>query len=65
MTTWQSPERKSLDLARGIKLARWAYVSRMQKEQPAIKQAQFENSDGTVIELFDAKRLVEISERTP
>jgi hypothetical protein len=45
-----------LDVARGVKLARWAYRSRQQCEPPAIIEARFEQ-DGTTLATYDAGAL--------
>lgn len=59
MTTWHSPERKTFDLAHGLKLSRHAYQQRIGNEPPAIVEARFEDAAGTVLEKFDAKQLAE------
>jgi hypothetical protein len=43
MTTYHDDERKTLDLKRGVRLARWAYVSRKKQEPPMIESASFES----------------------
>jgi hypothetical protein len=57
MTVWHAPERKTLDLARGVKLARHAYRSRMKCEPPGMIKGHFENGDGTVLATYTAKQL--------
>ena len=44
MTTYHDDERKTLDLKRGVRLARWAYFSRKKQEPPMIESASFERS---------------------
>jgi hypothetical protein len=56
MTTWC--ELGKLDVARGIRLAQHAYRSRMGQKPPAIKSARFEDSEGGVLEKYDAGSLV-------
>lgn len=60
MTTWHDPDRKTLDLARGVKLAHHAYRSRTKCEPLPIIKAHFENGDGTVLAIFTAKQLAEV-----
>jgi hypothetical protein len=43
MTTCHDDERKTLDLKRGVRLARWAYLSRKKQEPPMIESASFES----------------------
>jgi hypothetical protein len=50
--------RKGLDVARGVKLARYAYQSRKGKAPPAMTGAIFVSSDGhTTLMLYDAAEL--------
>jgi hypothetical protein len=63
MTVFHSPERKTLDLKRGIALSRAAYASRKPGEAiPAIIEAtffeRFEESE-VVLERYDARQLAE------
>jgi hypothetical protein len=60
MTTWHAPERTTLDLARGVKLARHAYHSRMGSEAPAITCASFER-DGATLATYTADQLARMS----
>ena len=48
MTTHHEPDRKSFDLARGIRLARAAYESRTGRTAPAITKAHFKR-DGVTL----------------
>jgi hypothetical protein len=61
MTTWHDPDRKTLDLARGIKLSNHAYSVRTDREAPAIVSARFEDAAGAVLAEYDAKQLAEAS----
>jgi len=47
MTVWHDPEHKTLNLDRGIRLARHAYRSRRGQEPPLIVAARFE-CDGEI-----------------
>jgi hypothetical protein len=71
MSVWHDPERRTtLDLRRGIKLARSAYITRQHNREhrvgfdgppvvaPAIVEAHYEQ-DGVVLEVFDAKQIAE------
>jgi hypothetical protein len=72
MTTWSSSGKP--DLRRGIKLAQFAYETRMhnrrrkprsQTEEPAptippITEARFETSDGKVLATFTAEQIAEV-----
>jgi hypothetical protein len=55
MTTWCEPGK--LDVARGIRLARHAYRSRMGQEPPTIKSARFEGDKGDVLEEYNGPDL--------
>jgi hypothetical protein len=54
MTVYGTPQKP--DLARGIKLARFAYESRCKKQPPAITSAHFESNGTTLVE-YDAAEL--------
>jgi len=68
MAVWHSPERKSFDLVRAIRLAHHAYRTRVHNRErrtdfdgapvavPPIKSARFER-DGTVLAEYDAKQI--------
>jgi hypothetical protein len=45
-------------VARGVRLAQWAYRSRRQCEPPAIVEAHFER-DGATLATYDADALAE------
>jgi hypothetical protein len=56
MTTYHDGERETLDLKRGVRLARWAYLSRKKQEPPMIEAASFERyGDGKVLATYSAK----------
>ena len=57
MTTFLSG--KTLDVERGVRLARHAYRSRMKKEPPTMVTARFER-DGKVLETYNAIDLEDI-----
>ena len=58
MTVWQGPERKTLNLDRGIRLAGHAYRSRMGQEPPPIIAARFESAcDGEILASYTASEL--------
>jgi hypothetical protein len=63
MRVFHSPERKTLDLKRGIALSRAAFASRNpDREIPAIVEARFEErfeESGVVLEKYDARQLAE------
>ena len=73
MSCWHNEGRVTLDLRRGLKLARSAYVTRMHNRErsaslapddvtvPAIIEARFEG-DGEVLEEYNAKQLTEITQ---
>jgi hypothetical protein len=54
MTTFQSG--KTLNLVRGVRLARAAYESRMKKTPPPIVEARYER-DGEVLESYGREQL--------
>jgi hypothetical protein len=58
MTTYTESLAK-LDIGRGVRLSQHAYRSRMKQKPPAIVAARFENTDGKVLEQYDAKQLTE------
>jgi hypothetical protein len=58
MTTFQQSGKK-LDLARGVRLARAAYETRMKTASPALLEAHYERNGGDVLERYDAKQLTE------
>ena len=58
MTVWHDPERKTLNLDRGIRLAGHAYRSRTGKKPPPIVAAHFER-DGEILASYTAAELTE------
>jgi hypothetical protein len=60
MTTWHGT--KTLDLVRGIRLARAAYKSRTKRLPVTMVEAKFESTDGTVLQTYDSKQLEEASQ---
>jgi len=52
MSVWQG-NRKTRDLVRAVRLARAAYVSRMNQEPPTITEGQFVSIDGDVLASYD------------
>lgn len=56
MTTFQSG--KTLDLGRGVRLARAAYDSRMKKKSPPIVRAHYER-DGETLASYEREQLDE------
>lgn len=54
MTTATSLAR--LDVARGVRLAQWAYRSRQRSEPPEIVEARFEQAE-TILASYDADAL--------
>jgi hypothetical protein len=56
MTVWC---RNGLDVARGVKLAHYAYESRMGKTPPAMTSATFVLSDGATLMVCTADELVQ------
>jgi hypothetical protein len=54
MTTFQSG--KTLNLSRGVRLARAAYESRAKQTPPPIVEAHYER-DGEVLESYERKQL--------
>ena len=69
MTTYHD-ERKTLDLKRGVRLARWAYFSRKKQEPPMIESASFERIasfelDGETLATYTAEQLAEANDREP
>ena len=70
MTTYHDDERKTLDLKRGVRLARWAYFSRKKQEPPMIESASFERIasfelDGETLATYTAEQLAEANDREP
>jgi len=59
MTVFQSG--KKLDLARGVRLARAAYESRVKTPPPLIVEAHYERN-GNVLERYDAEALRKIAD---
>ena len=53
--------RKTLDVGRGVRLARHAYRSRKRQEPPSIVTARFEQ-DGKVLECYSAVDLEDFDE---
>jgi hypothetical protein len=58
MTVWHDPERKTLNLDRGIRLAQHAYRSRKGQEPPLIVTAQFER-DGEILASYAASEFAD------
>jgi hypothetical protein len=59
MTTWHDKDHKSLDLARGVRLAIAAYKTRHPSNPvPSFKEARFER-DGEVLQRYPAQELEE------
>jgi hypothetical protein len=58
MTVWHDPERKTLNLDRGIRLAQHAYRSRKQQEPPLIVAARFER-DGEILASYAASEFAD------
>jgi hypothetical protein len=56
MTVWQDPARGSLDLSRGVRLARHAYQSRMKRKPPPIVGAQYVDGD-EVLQRYSKEQL--------
>jgi hypothetical protein len=56
MSVWPG-KRKAHDLARAVRLAQRAYVSRMKQEPPAITEGQFVSADGDVLASYDAAQI--------
>jgi hypothetical protein len=56
MSVWQGG-RKTFDLARAVRLAQAAYVSRMKQEPPTITEGQFVSTDGVVLASYDAAQI--------
>jgi hypothetical protein len=59
MTTYHDDERKTLDLKRGVRLARWAYLSRKKQEPLMIESASFERN-GETLATYTAEQLAEV-----
>jgi hypothetical protein len=51
---------KGLDVARGVKLAGYAYESRKRERPPAMVSATFVSSDGVTLATYDAESLVKV-----
>ena len=62
MTTYHDDERKTLDLKRGVRLARWAYLSRKKQEPLMIESASFVGfeRDGETLATYTAEQLAEV-----
>jgi hypothetical protein len=56
MLVWRG-RRKTLDLARAVRLAQAAYASRMKQQPPPITEGQFVDTDGNVLAEYDAARI--------
>jgi hypothetical protein len=54
MTVWC---RDGLDVARGVRLARYAYESRREKTPPPMTSATFVSNDGAMLTKYDADEL--------
>ena len=59
MTTFQKT--KTLDLKRGVRLARAAYESRTKQESPSIVEAHYER-DGEVLKSYGREQLDTLSQ---
>jgi hypothetical protein len=69
MTIWHAKDHKTLDLKRGVRLARYAYETHVHNRErrigfggppvtvPPIVSAHFENEDGTILERYTAERV--------
>jgi hypothetical protein len=64
MTVWHHPERKTLDLDRGIRLAQHAYRSRKGKAPPLIIAAHFER-DGEILASYTASEFTDDTAAEP
>jgi hypothetical protein len=62
MTIYHDDERKTLDLKRGVRLARWAYLSRKKQEPPVIENASFVRfeREGPPLAVYTAEQLAEV-----
>jgi hypothetical protein len=56
--------REGLDVARGVKLAGYAYESRKGRRPPAMVSATFVSSDGVTLATYDAETLVKVRSRS-
>ena len=59
MTTYHDDERKTPDLKRGVRLARWAYLSRKKQEPLMIESASFKRN-GETLATYTAEQLAEV-----
>jgi hypothetical protein len=64
MTVWHDPERKALNLDRGIRLAQHAYRSRKQQEPPLIVAAAFERN-GEILASYTASEFADDTAAEP
>ena len=62
MTVWCG---NGLDVARGMKLARYAYESRKGKTPPPMTSATFVSSDGATLTKYDADELAKAARSSP
>ena len=56
MTTYHDDEHKTLDLKRGVRLARWAYFSRKKQEPLMIESASFRSCNGETLATYTAEQ---------
>jgi hypothetical protein len=56
MSVWQG-SRKTLDLARAVRLAQTAYVNRMKRDPPTITEGQFVDGNNDVVTSYDAAQI--------
>lgn len=59
MTTYHDKKVKKLDLKRGVRLVRWAYLSRKKQEPLMIQSASFER-EGKTLATYTAEQLAEV-----
>src|SRR5262245_612105 len=57
-------EKGRLDVARGVKLARYAYESRNRKEPPEIVSGQFVSSEGEKLMTYIGDELANLNDKT-
>jgi hypothetical protein len=60
MTTYHDDEHKTLDLKRGVRLVRCAYLSRKKQEPLMIESASFQSRNGETLATYSAEQLSEI-----
>jgi hypothetical protein len=57
MTIYHDDERKTPDLKRGVRLARWAYLSRKKQEPLMIESASFRSCNGETLATYTTEQL--------